>query len=210
MRIIALLFICICAIAWSSTTANAYTLTFDEFPSGTELRDSFYHEQYGARFSEGFWAVGHTDSNWGYPHSGSNVLMWDGDYSPGYLLFGHYTYSTMEPYSVYSVGAYFSTQPGAMVKITAYQFDRPDTATLIDSVIIGSLGQSWDNQYVEIGSSNGVFNLLQFEGVNSLDDLRGFCADDMTVVPVPEPSSLAALAFGLLPIGVAAIRRRRK
>ena len=28
--------------------------------------------------------------------------------------------------------------------------------------------------------------------------------------PVPEPSSLAALAFGLLPIGVAAIRRRRR
>jgi hypothetical protein len=211
MKFIVKVFLCAFIFAWSYSAANAYTLTFDEFPSGTELYDSFYYDVYGAAFGSGFKAVDHTASTWGVPNSMKNVLRWDGDYlfTPG-LWFGRFTPSSVELYDISSVGAYFSTQPDAMVKITAYYNDSNEhTSTLVTSIVIGAEGESWTNRYVEINSPNDPFNRLEFEYINSISDLRGFCADDMTVTPVPEPSSVLALVGGIAGLGGFALRRRR-
>ena len=51
-----------------------------------------------------------------------------------------------------------------------------------------------DNRYVEISATPDLpFYKLEFEGVNSPNDLLGFCLDDMTITLVREPSSLLAL-----------------
>ncbi|MEN6520651.1 MAG: PEP-CTERM sorting domain-containing protein [Armatimonadota bacterium] len=202
-----MLLILVVVILCCSSALWAYTLTFDEYSAGTELQYSSYEADYGATFLEGFKVADHTDFSWGKPYSGSNVLVWDSSYNFARFLFGHYTLSTAKPYSVCSVGAYFSTQPGTMVKITAYRMNVSEPVT---SVVIGTPGASWSNQYMEITSSNGVFEMLEFEGVNSSNELRGFCADNMTVTPVPEPSSLIALGLGVLPIAAGLRLRRRR
>lgn len=46
-------------------------------------------------------------------------------------------------------------------------------------------------------------------GSYSTDSYWQYVAYSKEYLPVPEPSSLAALAFGILPIGVTAIRKRR-
>ena len=200
--------VCIAAIILCYTAAYGVTLTFYEFPSGTVLFDSSYPR---VSFSQEFRATNHAGFSWGLPHSGSNVLtlVLNPNGNTSSIVFGYVKSWGLDLDPIQTVGAYFSTDIGVMVRVTAYHWTSTSPEE-ITSVVIGDSGQPWDNQYVEIDSPNGLINYLKFEGVNSPDDLLGFCADDMTVEPVPEPSSLAALAFGLLPIGVAAIRRRRK
>ena len=57
-----------------------------------------------------------------------------------------------------------------------------------------------------ITSEAGEIRYVHFGRVNSPDDRLGFCADDITIIPVPEPCSLLALAAALTPL---ILRRRR-
>ena len=77
----------------------------------------------------------------------------------------------------------------------------------IGSIQIGGTGESWDNRYIEVDSPTGAINSVGFEAVSS-GALSGFCLDDLSVTPVPEPSSLAALFCGLVGVGGVVVRRR--
>ena len=203
--------VCIAALILVCPAAYGATLTFDEVPSGTVLWDSPYAYSHRVWFSQDFRATDHRGSSWGPPHSGSNVLasVGDPDFNPR-VLFGYYTTSEADRDPIQAVGAYFCTQTGAMVRVTAYHWIPPATTVAVASVVIGAPGESWNNRYVEISSSPGSpFERLEFEGVNSPDDLLGFSADDMTITPIPEPGSLVLLAGGLAGMGASLLRRRR-
>ena len=186
-----------------------YTLPFDDVPSGGGLE--YYDQQYGIRFYNNWEIVDHTASGWGPPHSGANVLMWDGNplWAAGFH-FGSdpndYPNTRFLPYNVLSVSAYFSTEPGIVITMVGYNRG----GTQVASAIIGAPAESWHNRHVEIFSQAGEINHVQFYGPNySVDELRHFCLDDMTIVPVPEPCSLLALAGGVAGLGGMALRRRR-
>jgi hypothetical protein len=199
-------------IGFCCCIAHGSTLTFDEVPSGTCIEGSlFYNENYRVWFASPFEASDHSGSSWGLPHSGTNVLAWKTSASTssyGLIAFGFILPSGAYMDEVRSISAFYSTKPNVMVRVTAYHWIPPSGKTEIASVIIGGQGESWNNEYVEIGSSEGFFNELVFEGVNSSDELYGFCLDDLTITYVPEPSSLLALCAGLVSAGVM-VRRRR-
>ena len=137
----------------------------------------------------------------------SNVLIYTGgppDLRPS-LAFGHFSIHGAQPYSVSLVSAYFSTYSGAVVRVTAY-----DGNEAVVSVLIGGDSQSWNNKLVEISSPGKTFHELIFEGVNSPEDILHFCMDDMSVTPIPEPSSLLALLAGLGGFGGMIWRRRAR
>lgn len=182
--------------------AHPYTLTFDDIPSGYGL--IYYGGQYGVAMGGGWYIADHSQSTWGPPHSGNNVLRYWWDYlgTDAYISFKSYQRPS---YSVYSLGAYFSTEAGALLRMTAY--DKNMNPIALSQ--IGTLDGSWDNVYAEVRSTQGSIWGVGFEGVSSPDALFHFAADDMTIVPVPEPSSLLALAGGLGALGFPLIRRRR-
>ena len=182
--------------------ADAFTLTFDDIPAGEVWRE-YYWQQYGVYFGY-FYLADHSESSWGPPRSGINVLRCSTD-NPllAVVKFNHP--DTGNPFSIYSLGAYFSTEPGVVVRM----FSRDLYGNLVASVDIGSPGESWNNVYAEINSPEGSIRGVRFEGVSSPDALLHFAADDMTIVPVPEPSSLLALASGFLGLSGLALRRRR-
>ncbi|MDO8589500.1 MAG: PEP-CTERM sorting domain-containing protein [Armatimonadota bacterium] len=198
----------IVALTLCCSVTYGVTLTFDEVPSGTVLATTAYAS---ARvwFTLDFRATDHAGSPWGPPYSGSNVVTSVGtSFGNPHIGFGYFDDSVFDPDLVQSVSAYFSTNVGVMVRVTAYRWGNPSAVT---SVVIGASGESWNNRYVEISSTPELpFERLEFEAVNSPDDLLGFSADDMTILPAPEPSSLAALALGLLPLGAALARRRKR
>ena len=196
--------VCILGVMLSCSAAYAITLTFDDVPSGTALNYT-YSWSYRASFSGDFRATDHTGSAWGPPHSGSNVLTSVGSPS-SWIAFG--TGAPTYPDPVQSVGAYFSTNVGAMVRITAYhQTLSGEPAVYVTSAVIGTPGDSWNNRYVEISTTPALpFDTFRLDGVNSPNDLLGFSADDMTITLVPEPSSLLALAGGVGALGL--LRRR--
>ena len=202
--------VCIAVLAMLSSAVHSYTLTFDDVPSGTALWPSYF-DTYGLTFSQSFQVSDHSAYSWGTPHSGTNVaVVTDSALSLGRagVTFGYIDADgTGRLDDIRSVGAYFGTQAGVMITIKAYHLVVvPFTLTLIDTVVIGAPGESWDNRYVEIGSSSHPFNELQFEGVNSRTELLGFGLDDMTITPVPEPGGMLCLVVGV--IGVL-VRRRR-
>lgn len=111
-----------------------------------------------------------------------------------------------EPYSVYSLGAYFSTELGTQIEIVGCHNTNDQ---VIASITIGSLSEAWNNEYVEINDPSGRINYFMFYPV-SADALRHWCADDMTIVPVPEPPSLVSLGLGTLPLIVTMRRWSRR
>ena len=197
----------------SCASAQSRTLTFADVPSGTALLSSpLYRTTYRVRF-DAFQASDHAGATWGFPRSMPNVAVYSGTptASGGQVDFGNVTPYAMEPDYLRVAGACFSTAADAVLTMTAYRlvtigginYTQPVT-----SIVIGSPGQSWDNVYVEIDSPDVPFYKLVFRGVNSPNDLLGFCMDDMTITYVPEPSSLLALCAGIGAMG-AGIRRRR-
>ena len=183
----------------------AGTLTFDEIPSGTILQFSEYAYYNRVSFSEEFRATNHVGWPWGTPHSGTNVLTSVEQSFPEIAPFIHLGYfgpHDYDPDPVLSVAAFFSTQTDAIITVTAYREFEHDFVP-VDTEVIGAIGESWDNRLVALSTTPDLpFELIRFEGVNSPDDLLGFCLDDMTITLVPEPSSLLALAGGLMGLGL--------
>jgi hypothetical protein len=202
----------IVCVAFLTPVAHARTLTFDDVEPGTVLESSaLYRDTYRVRFLSTFQTTTHSGVSWGAPRSSPNVAALGG--VPGTenarLLFGRYTTISSDLDDVRSVGAYFSTDLDVQIRITAHRWvpDLPYSVP-VASVTVGAAGGSWDNHYSEIISTDAPFYKLIFEGVNSPNDLLGFCIDDMTITYVPEPSSVLALCAGIGAMG-AVIRRRR-
>lgn len=190
-----------------------YVLTFDEVPADTGLQ--MYSDTYGATFAQGFEIGDKTWAPWIPAHSGTSALVWAGNMGSSLplLQFGNYTWAgpgTIPAYNVASVGAYFSTEYGAVVTITAYQgifdgyFRNP-----VASATIGDSRGRWNNKYVELSSDQGIGYIVFTCAQGSFTPLYEFSTDDISVVPLPEPSSLLALGLGLLPLGLRFARKRR-
>ncbi len=178
-------------LALPSSCARAYTLTFDDDlpPGGT----------YGSVYDIHFICLNisdHASSPWGPPHSGDNVLTsLDGSWSKFYFK------DQSGPAT--SIGAFFSTAQDAVVRMECYQYVTD--LIPIACADIGAPGESWNNVYLHVSPSL-PFETVVFRPVSSYDALLYFCLDDLTVVPVPEPTSLLVLAAGLAPM---ILRRRR-
>lgn len=187
LAVIPFLFVLLCS------NTDAYTLTFDDVPSGQNL--NYYTNQYGIGFFD-LNISDHSISTWGPPHSGSKVLAGQGGGWNELQLKGpaHPDHATL-------LSAYFGTAQGTVVRMGFY-----DWGTLLTSVDIGEAGSAWSNRYVTV-SPLVPFNRVLFLPVSSGDPLAGYSLDDLTIVPIPEPSSLLALAGGLGAIGF--LRRRK-
>jgi len=179
-------------------SADAFTLTFDDIPDGAGW--SYYHQQYGVFFGY-FFVADHSESSWGRPHSGTKVLRCSTDSQ--YLATIKFDHPTSGHFSVRSLGAYFSTEPGVVIRLIS----RDQVGNVVASTQIGSPTAAWDNVYAEISLTQGLRG-VSFEGVSSPDALLHFAADDMTITPVPEPSPLLALGVGGMGLLGAALRRR--
>ena len=196
--------ILICAITLMGegmAMARPATLTFDESLQGHKTLPDYYSSVYGVELDYGFSVVDHTGSVWGAPHSGANVLL--SDTSMSYEAIRLTDVRTGFPAYTYSVGGYFSTQPGVVLQMTGVHYGSHDP---VASVLIGTPGGSWNNVHVEISSHEGI-NVVSFVEVTP-GALRHFCVDDMTFDLVPEPSSLLALVAGLGGLGGMVWRRR--
>lgn len=163
--------------------AQAYVLSFDDIPAGSNLQ--YYSDQYGAAFSEGFQAADHTGSAWGLPHSGTKVLVWTGDSShPAQFTFGSGNLGgagSIAPYSISSLSGYFSTDAGMVIRALGFRNGLP-FPVLDKQIGILAPDQSWDNVYIELRADDGgVLDYVKFEGLNSADARLGFCADDITI-----------------------------
>lgn len=193
---------CMLAIVLLATSqACATTLTFDDIPQGVGLE--YYSYQYGIGFDSGFHAADHTGSTWGPPHSGSNVLAWSFDgWSNAY---GMMFKNGSGPLYASSVGGYFSTEAGVVLEMIGY---HSNLESPVGSAFIGAPGESWTNVHVEINSALGI-GFMEFRPVTT-EALSHFCADDVTVTFVPEPSAFLALGMGGLGILGMALRKRRR
>ena len=182
-------------------TAQAYVLTFDDVPIGGDPDIVLYYfTTYGIDLEfPNLEVVDHTGSQWGPPHSGNNVLVTaEGFHNDRFTTM----FKGQAVWSVFSFGAFFSTEQDVVLQMVGSSNGQPVT-----SAYIGAVGESWNNKYVEIGSPAGDISEVDFYPV-SADAFHHFCLDDLTVIPVPEPTSLAALSLALLPIA-GVIRRRR-
>ena len=174
----------------------AFTLTFDDIPA-EQSWDTYYFNLYDIHF-KWFYLEDHANSSWGTPHSGNNVLVGCEGYFNLKKLIG-------PPY-MNSVAAYFGTEMGAVIRMECYQ-NLLDT-TPITCVDIGASGESWNNHYVEINSPV-PFELVVFRNISSSYPMPKFCIDDLTIEPVPEPSSILALIGGIAGLGGFVLRRRK-
>jgi hypothetical protein len=180
--------------------ARAYVVTFDDVPTGNSPDTGvYYFNTYGIDLEFPYVEVAdHTGSQWGPPHSGNNVLI----VAPGSNIG---TVDTMfkgqAVWSVYSFGAFFSTEQDVVLRMVAGGGGQE-----VSRAYIGAQGESWNNRYTEISSPAGDISVVEIYPV-SADALHHFCLDDLTVVPVPEPSCLLSLLAGLAAFG-ALVRRR--
>ncbi|MCE5322823.1 PEP-CTERM sorting domain-containing protein [bacterium] len=188
--------------------AQAYTLTFDDVPTGVSP-GTYYLATYGISLEfPNVQIECHSGSDWGPPHSENNVLVASNSFQGSKFTFifkwadiGHMN----DPmYYVNSVGAYFCTQQDVVLQMVGYDSDLEHP---VASAYIGATGESWKNRYVEI-SSSGNINAVVFYSI-STDAFHKFCMDDLTVDPVPEPSGILAILGGVATLGGIAWRRRR-
>mgnify|MGYP001596159734 CR=1 FL=1 len=199
--------VCILAVVlYHPAAVDAYTLSFDDIPSGNDLRH-YYGAQYGAVFTVDWSVVSVDGSDWKRSHGGTNVAMWGGPANNGAgLRFGQTDEDNPAyRYNISSIGGFFSTETDSVVAMVGY--DRTTWIPIV-STIIGAPGQSWNNRYAAISSDAGDIGWVMFEGISSPDARYQFCMDDVTITPVPEPSSLSALALGLAPLAIGMRRKR--
>lgn len=199
--------VCSVAATLCCLSAGAFTLVFDDIPANGGF--DYYITEYGIAFSSAFRVADSSEFNWGIPHSGTKVLAFSQDFNSDWEIvpFKKAVGYGYEILYAHSVGAYFSTAPGAVVEMLGYS--ESDTQP-VANVVIGSSSGAWSDHYAEISSASSDISWIMFRAVSSSDALHGFYADDMNIVPVPEPSSLATLAVGLAPLAAAKLRRRRR
>jgi len=183
--------------------AGGFTVSFDDFSPGKELY--YYDQGINSVCFNSYEVIDHSESTWGQPHSGKNVLGWSGNGSP-LVAFGNADYNGRPLVNMQHFGVYFSTTLGTVLNLKIYKY-HPPHGVLIQNIRIGSTTEAWDNKYIEMYSPTGDINGFMLEAV-SQGALSGFCLDDLTVTPVPEPSSILALLGGLAGIGGIAWRRR--
>jgi hypothetical protein len=164
------------AIVLCCSVAQAYTLTFDDIPSGNGL--DYYKGVHGVTFASGFSVVDRAGS----AHSGTKVLTWACRESVGFIFADGFSgasgYYPLH-YTARSVGAYFSTDTGVVIRMCGYR-NSTDRAT-VASVIIGRPNEAWSNQYAEISSEAGEIGFVEFEVLEAPSGQYTFCADDVTV-----------------------------
>lgn len=193
-------------------TAEAYNINFDEVAAGTS--PSYYYQASDLVYiNSGFAVVDRSTLTWALPNSGSNMLTvsgYSGPWTIGLMSGPLNTDGMGTPVNVSYISAYFSTTLGSMMKMTLLKYTGSQFIP-INEIIIGSETESLSNMFVEYSSPAGEINLIRFDILRypPLSDL-GFCLDDLTVTPVPEPSSLAALAAGLVPVSALGLRRRKR
>ncbi|MDO8586012.1 MAG: PEP-CTERM sorting domain-containing protein [Armatimonadota bacterium] len=178
----------------------AVVVNFDDLPNHTVLTGTGYAGllwepgNTGFYGNQGYWLAGEL----GYPHSTPNFVMnaW-GSTQIGIGFRGLVNVN----------GAYFAGQgnPSAWttgVRVHGYRFGSEvaltDWFTEIDS----------DSDWFAM-NLNSVDRIV-IESVPVSEDGGTYSMDDFTYEPVPEPSSLAALALGLLPLSAALARRRKR
>ncbi len=178
-----------------SSASWAYVVTFDDAPVGQDL--SCYLERYGLAMTYGWQVVDTAASGWGTPRSGTQSVVWNGN--PLYGVGFCFGVDGVSEYSVRTVGAYFTTQPGVLLQLRD-----------LDGRFAASIGsvEGWTNRYVQIGSYPFDIRSPFVVGISSPDAVYHFSMDDLTIVPVPEPSSLLALLAGVG--GFEALKRRRR
>ena len=187
---------------WSSAS-RAYTVTFDDVAPGQDL--SYYFQQYGLKMLPGWQVVDSASAGWGTPQSGTQSVIWNGALDHGAAVY--FGADGVSEYKVRSVGAYFTTPPGVLLQIRGLTLVGTITAP------VGS-AEGWTNHYVQINTAPvlgiwGAIGSFCIVGVSSTDARYHFSMDNLTIVPVPEPSSLLALLAGLGGCGVLLRRRLR-
>jgi len=197
--------LCVLASVVCPCAAGAFTMTFDDIPAGGDL--AYYRDLYGVPFQGPFYVADHTASVWGQPHSPPNVLKWSGGTAD--LAWVHV--GGPGRWHVDSVTARVSTQADVVLRMAGYLARPHGPFPKVVERLIGAPGEAWENVYVELRAEDGSpFDFVAFEAVSSPDARLHFCIDDMTVTPVPEPSSLASLSLAILSAGAGVRWRRRR
>jgi len=128
-----------------SSHAHAVVLSFDDIEPSCGL-GYFYQERYGVVFMSNFGVADHSASSWGAPRSGTNVLVVCTQFSFSSFGFKRAFPQSQPPAS--SVGGFFSTEPGTVLRLLAYSSSRDEDP--VASGTIGGPDVSWENVYVQM------------------------------------------------------------